>query len=249
MTEGGRRRFRPTLQASLCTLAALILLLGLGIWQLDRRTWKANLIHERETRMAAAAIDLPADLSDAEALAHRRVAVTGRFLHDHEVRLANKIHKKTVGRHILTPLRTSDGRHLIVDRGWVPMALADPETRAAGQISGDQRLSGVLRPGGWQGYALFKPANAPDEGLYNWPDLAEIARRAGLADPVITLYLLLDPQDVPGGYPLAVETPIDLPDNHLQYAITWYALALVLLVIYVVFHWHPEGNDKDKDAR
>ncbi len=248
MSEGVKgRRFRPTLWASLATLACLAMLLSLGSWQVQRKVWKEGLIAERHARMAQPPIPLPGDLTDQAALAHRRVTLAGRFRHDLEVRLANRTHDREVGRHVLTPFETDDGRVLMVDRGWVPMALERPEARAAGQVEGKLAIAGTLQAGGWAGLDLFEPANEPDRGLYNWLDLPTIAARAGLPAAETTLYLRQDPWAIPGGYPLGIAPGVHLANNHLNYAIIWYAMAVILMVIYFLFHWRPADEERDDE--
>lgn len=241
MPEAGRR-FRPTVTASLVALIACLILVMLGTWQLQRRAWKEALIDDRASRLVVPPMTLPGDLSDISNLAYYRVTLDGVFLHDKEVLLANRVHKKEVGRHILTPLQLDDGRIIMVDRGWVPMTLEQPAARAAGQIAGPVMLTGQLRSAGWQGYDFFRPVNEPAKGLYIWLDLPTIAQTGGLDRLVTTLYVVQDPIEIPGGYPLAPAASavaLELPNNHLQYAITWYALAGVLLVIYFLYHWRP----------
>ena len=243
MTEGpapgrgpGRRRFRPGLWATVCTLLALALMLGLGTWQVQRLSWKEAMIAERQGRSAAPPIALPGDIAEPAALAFRPVRVTGRFLHDREFYLANRTYKREVGLHVVTPIVLDDGRTLLVDRGWVPMDRRNPAARPDGQLEGTVTLEGLVRTGGWKGSALFRPDNEPAKNVWLWFDLPAMAAAAGLAAPVTALYLEAGPAENPGGLPKGGRTPIHLRNDHLQYAITWYALAVVLLAIYVIFH-------------
>lgn len=240
-TGTGRRRFRPGLWATVCTVLALAVLLGLGTWQVERLAWKEAMIAERQGRSTAAPMALPAEIAEAVALEFRPVRVTGRFLHDRELYLASRSYKRQVGLHVVTPMVLDDGRGLLVDRGWVPMDRRDPETRTAGQLGGTVTLEGLLRSGGWKGSAMFRPDNDPDENVWLWPDLPAMAAAARLEAPVTALYLEASPAENPGGLPRGGQTPINLRNDHLQYAITWYALAVVLLVIYVIFHTRRGG--------
>ncbi|MDP6708991.1 MAG: SURF1 family cytochrome oxidase biogenesis protein, partial [Alphaproteobacteria bacterium] len=97
-------RFRPTLLPTLMTLPALLVLLGLGGWQLQRLEWKEGLIAERQARLAAAPIALPPRF-DAAPLAHRRVHLAGTFRHEAEIHLGARVHKGISGIEVLTPLR------------------------------------------------------------------------------------------------------------------------------------------------
>lgn len=237
MTERARRRrFRPALWPTLFTLPALAALLGLGTWQLYRLDWKTDLIAEREARGTAPAIVLPREIADPRALEFRRVRLAGRFLHEAEMYLSGRTFKGQVGVHVATPMVLADGRGLLVDRGWVPMARKDPASRAEGQPEGLVVVEALLRTGGWKGSAMFRPDNRPEDNTWFWVDPEAMAARAGLKNPVTAVYAAAGPAENPGGLPVGGQTRVNLRNDHLQYAITWYALAVALVVIYVLFH-------------
>jgi len=235
----GRRRFRPTLWATLATLPALIVLLALGTWQLDRLKWKSELIAQRSAGLEAPAVPFPNPLPEAESLAFTKVQVSGHFHHEAEIYLGPRTHERTVGYHVVTPLKLDDGRTLLVDRGWVPPDRIDPGTRSAGQVAGPVRVEGILRTGGWKGSKLFKPQNQPEENRFLWVDTEAMAERAGLENVVTGIYLIAGPAENLGGLPIGQEYKPDLKNDHLEYAITWYALAAALAIIYFLFHFRP----------
>lgn len=243
------RRFRPTLWPTLITIPALMVLIAMGVWQLERLEWKEALIHERQSRSQAPAILLPDNLGDPADLAFQNVRLRGRFLHDREFYLAARTLEGRVGLHVVTPLALQDGRVVLVDRGWIPEGRRDPATRSAGQLPGELELTGLVRLPGWKGYSWLRPDNQPGENLWFWVDPTAMAAAAGLvpvaAEIVAEVYLDAGPADNPGGWPVGGQTPIDLPNDHLQYAITWFALALSLVVIYVLYHLR---RDSDEDA-
>lgn len=236
------RRFRPALWPTLITLPTLVLLVALGVWQLERLEWKEALIEERQSRSRAPAIALPEDLGDPGRLQYQPVRVHGRLLHDHEFYLAARALNGEVGLHVVTPLALADGRVLLVDRGWVPDGRRDPATRPEGQLSGDLELTGLARLPGWTGLSWLKPDNQPAENLWFWIDPPAMAAAAGLDRVIAELYLDAGPAEIPGGWPKGGQTRIDLPNDHLQYALTWFALALSLAVIYVVYHLRRDGE-------
>jgi surfeit locus 1 family protein len=236
---GGAIGFRPLLWPTLFTLPALLLMLGLGVWQLERLQWKTTLIAERAERMQAAPIDLPRPGDDLAAVEYRRVALAGSFLHDQELALAARSHLGIPGYHIVTPFRLADGLTVLVDRGWVPLARRDPKTRAEGQLPGEVTLAGLIRRPVGQGWMV--PDNEPEHNLWFWFDLPAMARHAGITGPLAPVYVDAAAGNVPGGYPLGGETRVELPNDHLQYAFTWFSLAIALIVIYLVFH-HQRGR-------
>lgn len=123
------RRFEPRWAPSLAALLGVLVLLGLGTWQLERLEWKETLIAEYLARRAAPPIALPDPIGDPVALDNRRVRLVGRFLHDRELYLGARSYKDEVGFHVVTPFRLDDGRAVMVDRGWVPARSRFPAWR------------------------------------------------------------------------------------------------------------------------
>ncbi len=235
--KSGRRWVRPGLGLTLASAVALAALTGLGTWQLQRLQWKDALIAERQAQSTAPAMALPAVIGDPAALAFRRVRVTGRFLHARELYLTGRSHKRQIGVHVVTPLLLEDGRALLVDRGWVPMEKRDPARRAEGQLDGSVTLEGLLRLGGWTGSAWLRPENRSAENTWIWVDPPAMTAAAGLEQPVTALYLAAGPAANPGGLPKGGQTVVAPRNDHLKYALTWFALAGALLVIFTLFHY------------
>ena len=214
-------------------MPAFLALLGLGTWQLERLEWKTELIDFRRSQLAAPPAPLPADLANAApalaALEYRRVAATGMFLHDREIFLA-ATRRGRAGFHVITPLRRDGGSPVLVNRGWVPGRSRDATRRAAGQVGGVVTVEGVLRGNGRRGW--FTPDNDPAANYWFWRDLPAMTAFAGIdTGPVL---IDAGPSPNPGGLPIGKEARIDLPNDHLGYAITWYSLAMALAVIYVL---------------
>jgi surfeit locus 1 family protein len=131
-------------------LTGVAVLLGLGTWQIQRLHWKEALIATRQSQMSAPAIELPATPDPAD-LEYRRVTLTGRFLHDRELFLGGRTHGGVVGFGVVTPLALSEGREILVHRGWVPPARKDKSRRPEGLVDGTVTLEAVARTGGWKG--------------------------------------------------------------------------------------------------
>ena len=236
--------FRPTFWPTLFTIPALILLLGLGTWQVQRLFEKEAMIAEREARINASPVDLPAPgMETLEALApleFRRAVATGEFLHDKELFLAARTMRGNVGYQIVTPLRLASGGTLLVNRGWVPEAQKDPAKRAEGQMAGTVTIDGAIRLPGHQNW--LQPDNEPQHNMWFWLDLPAMADEAGIpAAELVPVFLEAGPAPNPGGIPIGGQTKVTLPNDHLQYAITWYILAVALAVIYVVYHRQPKA--------
>ena len=234
--------FKPTFWPTVFTVPAVLLMLGLGVWQLYRLQWKEALITERTERMAAAPAALPGPGVDVSGMEYRHVALSGELLNDKEIFLGARSMNGNPGYHVVTPLRLADGRTILVDRGWIPLDRKTADKRAAGNLSGPVTLDGVLRLNGVQTW--FVPDNRPDLNFFFWVDLPAMAKLAGQPDTETRFFIEAGPAPNPGGFPIGGQTRINLPNDHLQYAITWFALAIALSVIYVIYH-----RQKEKEAQ
>lgn len=232
-----RRRFRPTLWSTVAAAAALAVLAGLGTWQVQRLHWKEGVIAYREARLAMPPVSVGGESAVEADLAFRRARATGRFLHSIEFLIANRVRGGRAGFEIVTPLRLTSAGLVLVNRGWIPLDRADPETRRKGQVPGATTVTGVLRIPGKT--SRWVPDNEPAKGAWYYADPTAMASAAGLAGVRDTV-LVADETPNPGGYPVGRAARIAIPNRHLEYALTWYGLALVLTVIYVVFHWRRE---------
>lgn len=235
----GAPRFRPRLWPSLAALATLIVLVSLGTWQVERLRWKESLIAERTAHLAQPAELLPAQ-ADWPAWEFRRVEVHGTFRHDLEQLFGARGHGGQVGHHLLTPLLRSDGTALLVDRGWVPSNRSHPAARREGQVDGPVTITGIARYRGEDTANWFTPANQEGQGMWFSYDLPALERALDLA--LLPVVVEADDRPNPGGLPIGGLTHIELTNNHLQYAITWYGLALTLVAVYVSFSLRRGGS-------
>ncbi len=212
--------------AGVLTVAVL---LGLGTWQVYRLQWKLDLIARVDARVHAAPVGPPGPQVwpevTADADQYRHVAARGTFDNSRET-FVQAVTEQGAGFWVLTPLHTAAGFSVLVNRGFVPTDRRDPASRAAGQVSGETGVSGLLRvtePGG-----AFLRRNDPADDRWYSRDVAAIAAKRGLAEPVAPYFIDADATPNPGGLPIGGLTVVSFPNNHLVYAITWYALALML---------------------
>lgn len=230
--------FRPRLWPTLATLAGLAILLSLGTWQLQRMAWKREIIAHAEAQLAAPAQPLPA--GDLSALDYRRVSAAGSYLHHLAFAFGFSAENGRPGGRLITPFRLSDGRTILVDRGWIPEDLLPPNVPDGLQPNGTVALEGIAR---WRDDAKrgwLVPDDTPAlRRWYNW-DIPAMAEALGIA--IEPLLLVLERSEGPAELPNAKPVSIDFPNDHLNYAITWYGLALVLLVIYILFSSTKPGS-------
>jgi surfeit locus 1 family protein len=216
------RRGRGLLTA-LLALAAL-LFAGLGAWQVARRAEKLALIEAVERRVHAPPVDAPGpavwpQISFATD-AYRQVRARGVFLHDRET-LVQAATALGPGYWVMTPLRTDAGWTLLVDRGFVPAEQPGRAARRAGEPRGEVIVAGLLRlsePGG-----AFLHGNDPARDRWYSRDVAAIAAARGLG---ATAPYFLDAAAAPADphQPRGGMTILAFPNDHLQYALTWFAL-------------------------
>jgi surfeit locus 1 family protein len=231
-------RLRPLLWPTVFSLPVLALCLGLGFWQMERREWKRDILDRIATNQATAPVPFD-ELVKGDPLRREygRVKVAGTFLHDKEFYLAARSLKNKVGLQVMTPLRLDDGRIVLFDRGWVPSEQKDPAKRAQGQVAGRVELTGIVRRK--QEHRQFAPENAPDRNIWFHVDVPLMRKMAGgQPDAVLDRFFLdADATPNPGGVPVGGQTRLDIPNDHLQYAITWFLLGMALIGVYLAFHW------------
>ena len=226
--------FRPAFWPTVITVPALVILLGLGTWQVQRLFWKLNLIHTVEAGLSAPPAELPAAPFDADKWNFHHVTLRGSFDNAHEFHLMAHSKNGNFGYHVLVPFRRSDAPGwVLVDRGWVPTEKKQQDTRKEGLIEGEVTVHGIVHKS-W-GAGPFTPDNDLKRNLWFYPDMATIAQLAGTG-PLPPVMVDADDTPVPGGWPRGGQTRVDFPNNHLSYAITWYGGAIALCFIYVIWH-------------
>lgn len=214
-------------------LAAALVFTSLGAWQVQRLGWKQSLISAVNTRLAAPPVPVPdkAQWSHVTARddAYRRVTVAGHFLHDKEVLVAAST-EQGPGYWVMTPILQADGSTIIVNRGFVSPDQRNVEARQAAQVSGPIILSGLLRLSEAEVWILR--ANAPDADRWYRRDPLAIGMAKGLPETA-PFFIDADASPNPGGWPVGGLTRVHFTNNHLVYALTWFALAAMSL--YAIF--------------
>jgi surfeit locus 1 family protein len=236
--------FRPGWAASISVMLMLPILIGLGIWQLQRLAWKNNLIGELTARLQTASVDLPMLIDHPADWRFRSVRLEGVYDPTTVVSIPGRVVNGQLGSKILTLLRRKDGMAVVVDRGWVVQRdVAEYLASKKNIPDGVRSISGLARIP--EAGNIFTPNNRPAEQSWYQPDPLAMGRYWGIANvaPIWVQQSVPEPEtDAPviGSLPTA-----DLPNNHLGYAVTWFGLGLVLAVIYVVFGL-KRGNDLER---
>jgi surfeit locus 1 family protein len=237
--------FRRNFLLILCTLLGAAFLTGLGLWQLQRLSWKEALIAQISARRDAPAAALPprADWPNLKPddYDYRPVTVRGVFDHAHEAALfrasATGAAGDGPGYEILTPLRLTSGGTILVNRGFVLAEKKEPASRAQGQVTDEVNVTGLMRRPETRNF--FTPPDEPAKNLWFTRDPVALAAQAGLSDNA-PFSIDADQTPNPGGWPKGGATVFSIPNNHLSYALTWFALAATLLSVAFAFGWKRE---------
>jgi surfeit locus 1 family protein len=241
VSETREKRRGGVFGATVFAVVGIAMLSGLGIWQLERKVWKENLIATVTARLQRAPEDLPAPAGWARLTAavdeYRHVTFPAEFLAGQEalVYTAGSAFRPDLqgpGYWVFAPARLAGGSIVLVDRGFVPADRKDPASRAQGAPHGTVDIVGVMR---WpETRGMFTPADDPKSNVWFLRDPAAMAA-AKKWDTTAPFYIEQEAPVPPGGWPKPGKLVVALPDNHLQYAITWFGLALGLAGVYVVW--------------
>jgi surfeit locus 1 family protein len=253
------RRLRTLIGLFIPAVIVFAVLVALGTWQLQRKAWKEDLIATLTERIAAPPGALPAPATwprlDRDDTEYRRVTFTATFDDSKEalVYAAASAFRPDVtgpGYWVFTPARLADGGVVMVNRGFVPQDRADPATRPGDHLTGHIALTGTLR---WpDARSWFAPADDPAHNLWFLRDPAAIAAAKGLKKglkDVAPFYVEQEAPVPPGGLPQPGKLEVRLRNEHLQYVVTWYGLALVLAVIFAVWAFTTGRDPRRQNGR
>lgn len=205
---------------AIALLPLIAILLGLGIWQVERRSWKLALIDRVERGLAAAPVPAPGPAEwpriDGDA-AYRKLRVTGHYL-PCRTRLAQAVTDLGPGKWVMTPLVTDRGFTLFINRGFLPDGQTLPDCERVPDTS--ITVTGLLRLSEPKGG--FLRANDPAANRWYSRDVAAMGQ--GL--PAVAPYFV-DADRSGDGWPRGGMTVLRFPNNHLVYALTWFGLALL----------------------
>lgn len=208
-------------------LSGIVALTGLGVWQLERRVWKLDLIARVDQRVHAEPVAAPGPSSwpdiNAADDAYRHVRVTGHFTGGRAT-LVQAVTELGGGYWVLASFQTDEGFTVLVNRGFVPADEAQPLLQDQGPEA-ETSVTGLLRvtePGG-----AFLRHNDPAADRWYSRDVAAIAATRGLGE-VAPYFIDADASANRDGGPVGGLTVIAFPNNHLIYALTWFGLAAML---------------------
>ena len=222
-----RPKMRLLLWPGMMALLMLLILLGLGTWQVKRLAWKEGILAEIAQAEAAPAVPL-----GAHPAPFAKVSATGRYRQDLAVLYGSEVEDTPagpeLGAQLIVPLERPGADPVLVDRGWVPTSVPAPIDWPPTPVRVDGYARAPDKPG------LFTPQADPAARRFYTLDPRAIGVAVGLKRIAPFTLVALGPV-VPGRYPIPAQHLPRPPNNHLQYALTWYGLAGVLVVMFVTW--------------
>lgn len=243
--NGQSRSLKATVGLMVVTSLVVAGLTGLGIWQLQRRTWKLDLIARVDRHMHAVPVPAPgpADWSNvtADRDEYRAVTLQGHYLAGHQSYVA-AVSDFGSGYWVITPFRTDRGFVVLVNRGFAPPQWRHSAATRTQPPAGHLTLKGLLRlsePGG-----AFLRSNVPAEGRWYSRDVAAMAAAQHLG--VVAPYFIDRGAQRDADWPRGGMTVIRFANSHLVYALTWFGLALLVAILAIRSHRHRPDPQRQK---
>lgn len=210
-----------------------VLALAYHLYQLG--TEQEPTIQRRNENMKLPAVPLPSNPTQEQLaeLDHRQVYVSGQLLHEREIRVVPRYFESQLGLHIITPIRRSDGSIVMINRGWVPASLKEPETRMEAQVREKVTILGHLVPGDepfpfkvFSENPFLKVVNSPERNIWPRVDLNEMGDWVN-SSPIMISALVHPPN--PGGYPIGGQTDFQLSNTLLNQSYQYAGLAVCMI--------------------
>ena len=226
----GNRSFRPALLPGVIALLAVVLTLALGNWQSRRAEEKLALGQELDAASRNAVLALPPQPVEAQAYAFSRISARGEYSTRHTILLDNKVLRGVAGYQVLTPLKIAGGDvHVLVNRGWVAAGVRRDILPQVRTPVGVETVEGIaVVPGS---HMLELDAKTEEGVVWQNLVLARYEKWSGLKlQPVV----LQQTNQAADGLARVWDRPDTGADKHRGYAFQWYALAVTILILYVV---------------
>lgn len=240
-------RFSPGWKMTLFTLAFSPLLFWLGHWQLDRQQEKIALQNEFDLRSQEVPVSVDELNWESRDLAYHRVSATGRYDNEHNFLLDNRTYQGHAGYEVLTPFETSEGSHILINRGWVAQGATRESLPAVQAITDIVSINGVIYVPLEEPFLL---SNLEEEQRTTWPVVIQSINMDVIADKLETPILPYSIRLQPGS--AGLEQPnwqaVNMsPEKHQAYAVQWFAMLAALIALYLYFGFrHPLDTQTEK---
>ena len=197
---------------------------ALGTWQLYRLQWKLELINEITSCLKSS----PIEYSKSIKKNYQRIKVIGKFDFDNQIYLYSLNDSGKPGYDVITPFKTTKNENVLINRGWIIKELKDDPSINIAEDT-EQKIVGLLRkiykPN------IFKPDNDLKNNIWFSLNLRDIKKFTGEQFNEFVVFL----ENNQAKTPLPKKISVDVPNNHLKYAITWYAISISIIFYYLYF--------------
>ena len=223
--------------------AALLTLLKLSHWQVERLQWKNNVIKTLHAEYQKDPAQHQFTFSQLKALGDEDMPLyygraSGLLLFDKEILVGPKPFDGAIGYNIITPLKLSSGAHILVNRGWIEDSKKEA-LKTHHKPKSTVIIDGVFRKPQWN---KFTPNNSPENNIWTKLNITQIAKAKDI-NPIAPVMLYASNLSLTFDG-VILQDPKWYPRNkHKQYAIFWFAMALTLILVFGLFIWK---NRKDK---
>lgn len=239
--------FRPRLIPTLAVLVLLPILVRLGFWQISRAQEKRVIISTEHAKMALPPEIITTSMTTTEGLRFRRLKITGKFFDKYQIFIDNKVSKDRVGYDVVTPMQIgSSNQYVLVNRGWVPMGRSRSDLPQVRTPIKDVTISGIAKYH-TKDVVSFGDGNRSNKGwpaVVRWVDIKAIKQETKLN--LVPFMLLMDSGSQYGfvRHWQFINMP---PAKHLSYAVQWFAMALVLVIIYLIVNLKHVSKTETSD--
>jgi len=199
----------------------ITLFCSLGTWQLYRLQWKQDLINQISEGLNSVPIQYSQNINKN----YQRVTLVGKYNFKNQIYLYNLNKKGQPGFDVITPFETLNKENVLINRGWIKKEFKNnPRIN-----SFSKNIKGLLKESNKKN--IFTPENDLKENIWFSINLNEIQKLTGKKFNKFIVYL----EDEKINTPKPKEITIDLPNNHLKYAITWYSISISILFYFLYF--------------
>ncbi len=205
---------------------AIIILVSLGTWQLERLRWKTNILSSMKLSLSMPPIKISSEIiENINKYSYRRIALTGNYLNDNYLTIYSKVLNKKVGKHLVVPFKTQYGT-ILVNRGFIPKDFNIINENKSGLV----KINGIVKF--QQKINYFTPKNNIYKNEWYYININDVSDY--LSAPLLNFYIV-EENNIEEKYPVGSQYNINIPNDHLQYAITWFSLALALSIFMNIF--------------
>ncbi len=229
-------QFRPLFWPTLFSLVSFLILISLGTWQVKRLFWKNDIISNYLEKFEKNKILYEKTFKYDGTQEFRRVLIKGKFLNNKETLIIGKTYEGNAGFHLVTPILTDENKVVLINRGWISEKLKLKKNRPFTIIKEEVIVDGIIRKPQLKGYFVPKNDKVGDFWFTINPNEIKEARKLDKYDFEENFFIDLIRNKKNKTLPIAALGNPNFRNQHLSYAITWYSLALTLVIIYFIFH-------------